>query len=165
MQQPMTRPGHHVMRSYEKNADMLYRIALVHLGSRQDAEEATQDTFIKLMEKGPVFKDDEHQKAWLIRVITNHCKNLLGRGWRKREVKLEGAEPVTADDNPEALAILQLVMALPVKVKTVIHLYYYEDYPVQEISSILQISESAVKMRLQRGRQLLRLELEGADSE
>lgn len=165
MQQPMTRPGHHVMRSYEMYSDMLYRIALVHLGSRQDAEEATQDTFIKLMEKGPVFKDDEHQKAWLIRVITNHCKNLLGRGWRKREIKLEGAEPVTADDNPEALAILQLVMALPVKVKTVIHLYYYEDYPVQEISRILQISESAVKMRLQRGRQLLRLELEGADSE
>lgn len=165
MQQPMTRPGHHVMRSYEKYADMLYRIALVHLGSRQDAEEATQDTFIKLMEKGPVFKDDEHQKAWLIRVVTNHCKSLLGRGWRRREVKLDGAEPVTADDNPEALAILQLVMALPLKVKTVIHLYYYEDYLVQEISSILQISESAVKMRLQRGRQLLRLELEGADSE
>ncbi|ETT63601.1 ECF subfamily RNA polymerase sigma-24 factor [Paenibacillus sp. FSL R7-277] len=164
MQQPMTRPGHPVMKSYEQYADMLYRIALVHLGSRQDAEEATQDTFIKLMEKAPVFKDDEHQKAWLIRVITNHCKNLLGRGWRKREVKLEGVEPVTAD-NPEELAVLQLVLALPVKYKTVIHLYYYEDYPVQEISRILQISESAVKMRLQRGRQLLRLELEGAEAE
>ncbi|MEK4007596.1 RNA polymerase sigma factor [Paenibacillus sp. FSL H3-0333] len=164
MQQPMTRPGHPVMKSYEQYADMLYRIALVHLGSRQDAEEATQDTFIKLMEKAPVFKDDEHQKAWLIRVITNHCKNLLGRGWRKREVKLEGVEQVTAD-NPEELAVLQLVLALPVKYKTVIHLYYYEDYPVQEISRILQISESAVKMRLQRGRQLLRLELEGAEAE
>ncbi|WP_339255747.1 RNA polymerase sigma factor [Paenibacillus sp. FSL P2-0136] len=164
MQQPMTRPGHPVMKSYEQYADMLYRIALVHLGGRQDAEEATQDTFIKLMEKAPVFKDDEHQKAWLIRVITNHCKNLLGRGWRKREVKLEGVEPVTAD-NPEELAVLQLVLALPVKYKTVIHLYYYEDYPVQEISRILQISESAVKMRLQRGRQLLRLELEGAEAE
>ncbi|ETT48470.1 MULTISPECIES: RNA polymerase sigma factor [unclassified Paenibacillus] len=164
MQQPMTRPGHPVMKSYEQYADMLYRIALVHLGSRQDAEEATQDTFIKLMEKAPLFKDDEHQKAWLIRVITNHCKNLLGRGWRKREVKLEGVEPVTAD-NPEELAVLQLVLALPVKYKAVIHLYYYEDYPVQEISRILQISESAVKMRLQRGRQLLRLELEGAEAE
>ncbi|WP_405111351.1 RNA polymerase sigma factor [Paenibacillus sp. FSL K6-1217] len=164
MQQPMTRPGNHVIQSYEVYAEMLYRIALVHLGSRQDAEEATQDTFIKLMEKAPVFKDDEHQKAWLIRVITNHCKNLLGRGWRKREVKLEGVEPITSD-NPEELAILQLVLALPVKYKAVIHLYYYEDYPVQEISRILQISESAVKMRLQRGRQLLRLELEGAETE
>ncbi|MNN96890.1 RNA polymerase factor sigma C [compost metagenome] len=63
------------------------------------------------------------------------------------------------------LALLQLVLALPVKYKTVIHLYYYEDYPVQDISRILQISESAVKMRLKRGRQLLKLELEGAEPE
>lgn len=137
---------------------------MVHLGSRQDAEEATQDTFIKLIEKAPKFKDAEHQKAWLIRVITNHCKTLLGRGWRKREVKLENAEPI-AVDTPEDLALLQLVMAMPMKYKTVIHLYYYEDYPIQEISKILQISQSAVKMRLQRGRQLLKLELEGVESQ
>lgn len=162
MQRPMTRPGKHVMKSYETYGNMLFRIALVHLGSREDAEEATQDTFIKLMEKAPEFKDAEHQKAWLIRVITNHCKTLLGRGWRKREVKLEGIEPITAD-TPEDLALLHLVLALPVKYKAVIHLYYYEAYQVGEISKILQISESAVKMRLQRGRQLLKLELEGAE--
>lgn len=162
MQRSMTRPGNHVMKSYEIYADMLFRIALVHLGDRQDAEEATQDTFIKLIEKAPEFKDAEHQKAWLIRVITNHCKTLLGRGWRKREVKLESAEPIAAD-SPEDWALLQLVMAMPMKYKTVIHLYYYEDYPIQEISKILQISQSAVKMRLQRGRQLLKLELEGAE--
>lgn len=164
MQRSMTRPGNHVIKSYEIYADMLFRIALVHLGSRQDAEEATQDTFIKLIEKAPKFKDAEHQKAWLIRVITNHCKTLLGRGWRKREVKLENAEPI-AVDTPEDLALLQLVMAMPMKYKTVIHLYYYEDYPIQEISRILQISQSAVKMRLQRGRQLLKLELEGVESQ
>ncbi|WNS45964.1 sigma-70 family RNA polymerase sigma factor [Paenibacillus sp. MMS20-IR301] len=164
MQRSMTRPGQHVMKSYEQYAEMLFRIALVHLGSREDAEEATQDTFIKLMEKAPAFQDEEHQKAWLIRVITNHCKNLLGRGWRKREVKLEGMEPAAAG-NPEELAVLQLVMAMPVKYRTVIHLYYYEDYPIQKISEILRISESAVKMRLRRGRQLLKLELEGAESE
>jgi RNA polymerase sigma-70 factor (ECF subfamily) len=163
MQRSMTRPGNHVMKSYEIYSDMLFRIALIHLGSRQDAEESTQDTFIKLIEKAPAFKDAEHQKAWLIRVITNHCKTLLGRGWRKREVKLESAEPI-AVDSPENLALLQLVMAMPMKYKTVIHLYYYEDYPIQEISKILQISQSAVKMRLQRGRQLLKLELEGAES-
>jgi len=163
MQRSMTRPGNHVMKSYEIYAEMLFRIAFIHLGSREDAEEATQDTFIKLMEKAPAFTDDEHQKAWLIRVITNHCKSMLGRGWCKREVKLEGIETV-AVDSPEDLAILQLVLAMPVKYKTVIHLYYYENYPIQEISRILHISESAVKMRLQRGRQLLKLELEGAET-
>lgn len=162
MQQSLSRPEKHVMKSYETYASMLFRIAMVHLDSREDAEEATQDTFIKLMEKAPEFKDAEHQKAWLIRVITNHCKTLLGRGWRKREVKLEGLEPITAD-TPENLALLHLVLALPVKYKAVIHLYYYEGYQVGEISKILRISESAVKMRLQRGRQLLKLELEGAE--
>jgi RNA polymerase sigma-70 factor (ECF subfamily) len=158
----MTRPGNHVMKSYEAYASMLFRIAMIHLGNREDAEEATQDTFIKLMEKAPEFKDAEHQKAWLIRVLTNHCKTMLGRGWRKREIKLEGTEPVTAETS-EDWALLQFVMALPIKYKTVIHLYYYEDYRIQEISRILRISESAVKMRLQRGRQLLKLNLEGAD--
>lgn len=160
MQRSMARPGNHVIHVYESYASMLFRIAMVHLGSREDAEEATQETFIKLMEKAPAFQDAEHQKAWLIRVLTNHCKTMLGRGWRKREVKLE-ADAVHATGDQEDIALLQLVMALPVKYKTVIHLYYYEDYPIQRISSILQISESAVKMRLQRGRQLLKLELEG----
>ncbi|PJN66522.1 hypothetical protein PAEAM_01650 [Paenibacillus sp. GM1FR] len=96
----------------------------------------------------------------MIRVITNHCKSLLGRGWRKREVKLEGVDPLTTD-NPEDHALIELVLSLPVKYRSVVHLYYYEDYPIREISEILEISESAVKMRLKRGRQLLKLELEG----
>ncbi len=163
MQPFMTRPGNRVMKSYEAYANMLFRIAMVHLGSREDAEEAIQDTFIKLMEKEPEFKDAEHQKAWLIRVVTNHCKTLLGRSWRKREVKLEGTEPVPAETT-ELVILLQLVLALPLKYRTVIHLYYYEGYQVHEISQMIRISESAVKMRLQRGRKLLKLELEGEES-
>ncbi|CAM3165323.1 sigma-70 family RNA polymerase sigma factor [Paenibacillus sp. FSL F4-0087] len=162
MQRSMPQRGDHMMKVYETYADTLFRIAMVHLGRREDAEEATQDTFIKLMEKAPTFNDAEHQKAWLIRVITNHCKSLLGRGWRKREVKLEGADPLTTDD-PEDQALIELVLSLPVKYRSVVHLYYYEDYPIREIGEILQISESAVKMRLKRGRQLLKLELEGEE--
>ncbi|GGH51949.1 RNA polymerase sigma factor [Paenibacillus silvae] len=159
MQRSMSQTGDHIMSIYETYADTLFRIAMVHLGRREDAEEATQDTFIKLMEKAPAFNDAEHQKAWLIRVITNHCKSLLRRGWRKREVKLEGIEFMLADD-PEDQALIELVLSLPVKYRSVVHLYYYEDYAIRDISEILQISESAVKMRLQRGRQLLKLELE-----
>ncbi|MBE7680296.1 RNA polymerase sigma factor [Paenibacillus sp. P13VS] len=162
MRRSVPQPGDHVMNIYETYADTLFRIAMVHLGRREDAEEATQDTFIKLMEKAPTFNDAEHQKAWLIRVITNHCKSLLGRGWRKREVNLEGAEFLTTDD-PEDQVLIELVLSLPIKYRAVVHLYYYEDYPVRKISEILQISESAVKMRLQRGRQLLKLELEGEE--
>ncbi|GAA0357663.1 RNA polymerase sigma factor [Bacillus horti] len=159
MQQNLLRPGEHVPGSYEKYAHTLFKIAIVHLGNKEDAEEAIQDTFIKLMEKGPVFNDEEHEKAWLIRVLTNHCKNMLGRVWRKREVKLEGMESIFT--TPADRELISLVLALPIKYKNVIHLYYYEDYSVREISEILKISESAVKMRLQRGRQLLKLDLEG----
>ncbi|MCM3132613.1 sigma-70 family RNA polymerase sigma factor [Paenibacillus polysaccharolyticus] len=162
MQQTISQPSDEVTNIYDTYADTLFRIAMVHLGRREDAEEATQDTFIKWMEKAPAFNDAEHQKAWLIRVITNHCKSLLRKGWRKREVKLETVEPVMMD-NPEDQALIELVLSLPVKYRSVVHLYYYEDYGIRDISQILEISESAVKMRLQRGRQLLKLELEGEE--
>lgn len=162
MQQTISQPSNEVTNIYDTYADTLFRIAMVHLGRREDAEEATHDTFIKWMEKAPAFNDAEHQKAWLIRVITNHCKSLLRKGWRKREVKLEAVEPITLD-NPEDQALIELVLSLPVKYRSVVHLYYYEDYGIRDISKILEISESAVKMRLQRGRQLLKLELEGEE--
>lgn len=73
-----------------------------------------------------------------------------------------GVDPLTTD-NPEDHALIELVLSLPVKYRSVVHLYYYEDYPIREISEILEISESAVKMRLKRGRQLLKLELEGEE--
>ncbi|KAA8786848.1 sigma-70 family RNA polymerase sigma factor [Paenibacillus amylolyticus] len=162
MQQTTSQPSDEVTNIYDTYADTLFRIAMVHLGRREDAEEATQDTFIKWMEKAPAFNDAEHQKAWMIRVITNHCKSLLRKGWRKREVKLEAVEPITLD-NSEDRALIELVLSLPVKYRSVVHLYYYEDYGIRDISKILEISESAVKMRLQRGRQLLKLELEGEE--
>ncbi|WP_434751144.1 RNA polymerase sigma factor [Paenibacillus amylolyticus] len=162
MQQTISQPSDEVTNIYDTYADTLFRIAMIHLGRREDAEEATQDTFIKWMEKAPAFNDAEHQKAWLIRVITNHCKSLLRKGWRKREDKLEAVEHITLD-NPEDQALIELVLTLPVKYRSVVHLYYYEDYAVRDISKILEISESAVKMRLQRGRQLLKLELEGEE--
>ncbi|MGO4528043.1 RNA polymerase sigma factor [Paenibacillus sp. 2TAF8] len=162
MQQTISQPSDEVTNIYDTYADTLFRIAMIHLDRREDAEEATQDTFIKFMEKAPAFNDAEHQKAWLIRVITNHCKSLLRKGWRKREVKLETVEPIIMD-NPEDQALIEMVLSLPVKYRSVVHLYYYEDYAVRDISKILEISESAVKMRLQRGRQLLKLELEGEE--
>jgi len=66
-------------------------------------------------------------------------------------------------DSPQDLDIIREILKLPVKYKTVIHLYYFEDYSVKQIAEILNLKESAVKMRLQRGRQLLKIELEGEE--
>jgi len=153
------RPGVDFGETYLLYGKMLYRIAMIHLGNKEDAEEAMQETFAKLLYKSPEFNDQEHMKAWLIRVITNQCKNMSGSIWRRRVVSLEKMNEIFESESDRT--IVEHVMALPFKFKAVIHLYYYEDYTVSHISEILQISESAVKMRLQRGRQRLKLELEG----
>ncbi len=159
MQSNSLRPGENFTETYYLYGKMLYRIAMIYLGSKQDAEEALQETFIKLLYKSPKFNDREHEKAWLIRVITNHCKSVLGSLWRRRVVKLEDIDEIFEAVSDRML--IHDIMELPFKYKVVIHLYYYEDYSVKQIAKIIQISESAVKMRLQRGRQRLKIELEG----
>lgn len=128
-------------------------------GNKNDAEEAVQETFIKLLYKAPSFHEPEHEKAWLIRVMTNHCKNMQRSLWRRRVVSVEDIE--SCFQSLKDLQLFEEVVGLPFKYKAVIHLFYYEDYTVRQIAETLSLSESAVKMRLQRGRQLLKLELEG----
>ncbi|WP_127588336.1 RNA polymerase sigma factor [Paenibacillus koleovorans] len=159
MERNPLRPSESFSDRYNKYGAMLYKIAVVYMGNKHDAEEAVQDVFIKLLYQAPPFQDSEHEKAWLIRVLTNGCKNKLRGFWRKRAMQLEDIESWTTD--PEHLGLLESVLRLPVKYKAVIHLHYYEDYSVKQIAETLQIGESAVKMRLARGRQLLKLELEG----
>jgi len=161
MQTYSLRPGGDIAEAYEIYGGMLFKIAMVYLGNKQDAEEAMQETFIKLMNKAPVFIDREHEKAWLIRVITNQCKNMLSSLWRKRVTRMEHMDDYF--EEPSERLLMDHVMGLPFKYKSVIHLFYYEDYSVRQIAGILQISESAVKMRLQRGRKLLRMDLEGEE--
>ena len=161
MQIDSLRPGGDITETYKLYGDMLFKIAMVYLGNKQDVEEAIQETFIKLIYKAPDFRDQEHKKAWLIRVITNHCKNMQGSLWRKRVTRMEHMNDYFVE--PSERTLMDHVMSLPFKYKSVIHLFYYEDYSVKEIAGILQINESAVKMRLQRGRKLLRMDLEGED--
>lgn len=144
---------------YSLYSGMLFRICRVYLGNIEDAEEALQEAFYKLMYNCPHFTSDEHEKAWLIRVTTNVCKDMLRNVWRKRVVKVEEFEGYY--DSPSDVHIMEEIMKLPAKYKAVIHLYYFEDYLVKQISETLKISESAVKMRLKRGRDILKIELEG----
>lgn len=74
---------------YSFYGNMLFRICMVYLGNKEDAEKAMQETFLKLMYKSPQFADDEHEKAWLIRISTNICKDMLRSVWHKRVVKME----------------------------------------------------------------------------
>lgn len=146
---------------YERYSKMLFRIAFFHLGNTYDAEDVLQNVFMKLLYSAPRFSDEEHEKAWLIRVTQNHCKNVLKSSSRRNNSELnEELSQDKVSDLSKAMDISLKIKALPANYKTAIYLYYYEDLTTEQISKILKISQSAVKMRLKRGRELLKSELE-----
>ena len=138
-----------------KYSDMLYRICIVMLCNEQDAQDAIQDTFCRYLEKKPEFREEEHEKAWLIRVATNICRDMIRFRLRHPKVCIDDLENCLAA--PEHKETLRELLELPVKQKTVIYLHYVEGYQVREIADILGISEGAAKMRLCRAREQMRL--------
>ena len=141
--------------AYDKYADMLYRLALSHVKRREDAEDAVQDVFTKYISVSPRFSDDDHERAWLIRVTVNRCHDILRRGKIRDYASLDDISELPAED-AAASGLLETISSLPEKYKTVIVLHYLEGFSVEEISSMLGMSVSAIKMRLSRGRELLK---------
>ena len=137
-----------------KYSDMLYKICIVILCNEQDVQDAIQDTFCKYLEKKPDFGDEEHEKAWLIKVATNICRDMIRFRVRHPKVSIDEVENILVA--PEQRETLIELLELPVKHKTVIYLHYVEGYPIKEIAEILGITESAVKSRLLRGRKQMR---------
>ncbi len=144
--------------AYNAYGPMVYRLAMVYLGRQADAEDVAQEAFVRLLCRAPAFADGEHEKRWLLRVTVNLCRDQLKGFWHKRAVELE---PGLASQAPEGLGLAEAIVALPEQYKGPIHLHYCEGYSVAEIGEILHLGQSAVKMRLKRGRELLRKEMEG----
>lgn len=142
----------------EKYSDMVYRIALTRTGIVENAEDVFQEVFIKYSEKRPNFKNEEHEKAWLIRVTINLTKNLNKSAWNRNVINLD--ENITFETKEEN-DVFSTVCNLPQNYKTVIYLFYYEGYKVKEISKIMKTKESTIKTWLSRARQSLRENLEG----
>lgn len=161
LQNPSKQLTDNFSQKYKLYSDMLFKICMIYLGNKEDAEEAVQESFLKLIYKSPQFNNNEHEKAWLIRVTINVCKDILRSIWRKRVINIEDIERYY--DSSKELEIMEDIIRLPSKYKDVIYLYYFEDYSIKDISKILKVSESAVKMRLKRGRDTLKIELEGEE--
>ncbi len=143
----------------DRYGNTLLRVALNLLGSKEDAEDAVQDTYLQYLRYAPEFREDEHEKAWLLRVCINLCKNTQRNRGRRDYTALDSVVnliPTTEDDDRE---ILRAVMSLPEKYRIAIYLYYMEGMSGRELAETLGISEAAVRKRLQKGRELLRLEL------
>lgn len=149
-----------ISRIVAEYSPMLLRLACTRLDSAADAEDAVQEVFLKLLTARPVFRDGEHEKAWLIRA-TLHRASDIRRAAEKRNVPLEAAAAVPAAERTEEL--LSAVRALPEKYSAVIHLYYYEGYPIKEIANMLGLPAPTVGTRLARGRERLRQMLKEED--
>ena len=145
-------------QAYEKYADMLYRLALSHLKNPHDAEDTVQDVFIKYMNHFLILKDEEHERAWLIRTTVNRCYDLLKYNSKRNHMDLDEINEIAAEEKELHTEIFQILEKLPAKNKTVIILHYLEGFSIEEIARMLHLSTSAVKMRLSRGREQMKEE-------
>jgi len=140
--------------------DTVYRIAFTYCRNTSDAEDIAQEAFLRYIKKMPRLQSEEHLKAWLIRVTLNIAKSLSTSSWSKKIVPLSEHDPTIADERAETdTATYYAVMSLPEKYRSVIMLYYYEDYSIREIAQILNRTETAIQTQLQRARAMLKNKL------
>lgn len=149
-----------VQELFEKYQNNLYAAAFNICKNTEDAKDVVQETFIQYYSLKKEFNNEQHIRAWLIRVAINKAKNINRSFWRKNKRPLEDYMESLTFETPESEELFETVMALPEKFRIVIHLFYYEDYAIREIADILKISESNVKVRLSRGRSLLKEKLQ-----
>lgn len=137
-------------------ADTLFRTCLALLREPFEAEDVVQEIFLTYYRSDKVFESEEHKKAWLIRSAVNRCKNILDFQKRHRQISLDDLQECAGTEyDAENKDILDALLRLPQKFRIVLTLHYVEEYKVREIADILGMKESAVKMRLQKGRRLL----------
>ena len=144
-----------VLELFDRYADMVYRVALGYLRAPQEAEDAVQSVFLKLLEGGVTVYPGK-ERAFLTKVTVNHCKNTLSAAKRREAVPLdETALPLLLAE-PEDREVFRTVMELPEKYRIVVILHCLEGYSFREISAFLHIGVSAVSMRLHRAKAILK---------
>lgn len=146
----------------DKYQDMIYRIALNYTKNDADAQDICQETFLRLFRREISFESENLRRAWLIRVTINLSKNLLRSKWHRimqEEFQPEMMTQNGPDAEPEGASVTEAMGRLSASDRTILHLYYYEEYGTDEIAKILEIRESAVRKRLSRARKRLAVQL------
>lgn len=139
----------------------ILRMCFIYLKDIHLAEDALQDTYIKVYKNYSSFKGNSSEKTWIMRIAINVCKNYLRSSWWKRKNEEVSLESITATENMEENDDLVLeIMKLSYKYKEVILLYYYQELKIREIAKVLNIPESTVSIRLKRAREKLKISLE-----
>lgn len=142
----------------DRYSAMVYRLAFARTKSRFDADDILQEVFLRYIRFKPDCRDEEHCKAWLIRTTVNCSKTLLTSAWFRKTAPLNDTLYSEMEEHSE---VYYAVLSLPAKYRTVIHLFYYEEYAVAEIADLLKCKQSTVKSQLHRARIMLRAKLKG----
>ena len=152
-------------RAIEQYADMVRRICMIHLKNYEDAEDIFQTVFLKYVLRSEPFESPEYEKAWIIRVTVNACRDLLKSFFRSRTVSLDQLIEKPQDMPEDHSEILEAVLELPARFRDVVYLHYYEGYTAPEIGRILKKNPNTVYTLLARARQLLKTRLEGVSED
>ena len=148
-----------VNQAIAQYADLVFRLCMVNLKNRADAEDVFQTVFLKYALHNRPFASAEHEKAWLIRVTVNACRDLLKSFFRKNTVSLDEAASAVSTEHA---AVLEAVWSLPKDYRDAVYLHYYEGYTAPEIAAILKKNPNTVYTHLTRAREMLRDMLGGA---
>ncbi|MCM1115701.1 MAG: sigma-70 family RNA polymerase sigma factor [Clostridium sp.] len=149
--------GHNTIEIIKRNSDMVYRIAFSQAKNKDNADDIYQEVFLRYIRRKPAFENADHEKAWFIRVTLNCSKTNLKSFWNTKVIELsEDFEDTPVDKEDLSFALKQL----PKKYRAVIHLFYYEDMSIKDISNALNLSESNIRMQLTRARRKLKEILE-----
>jgi RNA polymerase sigma factor (sigma-70 family) len=144
-----------VSSALEKYAHMVRRICFLYLKHREDVEDVFQDVFLQYMERSANFENDDHEKAWLIRVAINSCKDLRRSFWKNRVVPLDEDVAAETGAEPEDHTVLDAILKLPSRERTAVYLYYYEGYSADEIAVIEKQKLNTIYSHLHRARRKL----------
>lgn len=148
-----------VEEAFRKFGDRVFTAAFQISRTREDADDVVQDTFLKYHALQMEYESEEHIKAWLLRTAINRSKDLLKSFWRVHMTPWEDYMDELEFAQPEDRDLFEAVMHLPRKYRIVVHLYYYEEYSVEEIAHMLRIPGGTIKSQLSRARTLLKNEL------
>lgn len=137
--------------------NMLYRVALSHTGIREDAEDMVQETLLRWLRESPSFESQEHEKAWLLRVVMNLCSNLVQKKGNRGMAELLDIYPAQTE---EEQGLMELIVKLPPDWQSAVYLHYYEGYKTGEIAEMMGVRDATVRSWLFRARGQLKEWLE-----
>ncbi len=160
----MNQTQQQAQRLAETYADPILRLSYAYLKNTHDAQDVCQTVFVKLLTEPREFESPQHERAYVLRMAANACKDILKSPWRRRTCGLEAVLEVPAPEAEEG-TVLSAVNTLPPHYRAVIYLFYYEGYQAAEIGAILGVPPATVHTRLARGRAKLKTLLGGTEYE